>query len=60
MMLITLQQVLVSEDFPVGDRNSFSYGYAYSESKNNRNLNDTTADETNAIGHNVSLDMILH
>ena len=41
--------------FPVGDRNSFSYGYAYSESKNNRNLNDTTADETNAIGHNVSL-----
>ncbi len=41
--------------FPVGDRNSFSYGYAYSESKNNRNLNDTTADETNAVGHNVSL-----
>ncbi len=41
--------------FPVGDRNSFSYGYSFSDSKNNRNLNDTTADETNAIGHSVSL-----
>ena len=41
--------------FPVGDRNSFSYGYSMSDSKNNRNLNDTTADETNAIGHSVSL-----
>ena len=41
--------------FPVGDRNSFSYGYAYSESKNNRNLNDTTADETNSITHSFTL-----
>ena len=37
--------------FPVGDRNSFSYGYSYSDSKGNNNTTDTTANETNSIGH---------
>ena len=37
------------------DQHSISYGYALSDSKNNRNMNDTTADETNAIGHSVSI-----
>ncbi|KRP04433.1 MAG: hypothetical protein ABS16_05425 [Pelagibacteraceae bacterium BACL20 MAG-120920-bin64] len=41
--------------FSVGDQNSFSYGYSFSDSKNNRNSTDTTADETNAKGHGVSL-----
>ncbi len=37
------------------DQHSFSYGYSLSDSKNNRNMNDTTADETNAVGHSVSV-----
>ena len=37
--------------FSVGERNSFSYGYSYSDSKGNHNSSDTTADETNSIGH---------
>ena len=37
--------------FSVGERNSFSYGYSYLDSKGNHNSSDTTADETNAIGH---------
>ena len=37
------------------DQHSISYGYSLSDSKNNRNMNDTTADETNAIGHSVSI-----
>ena len=37
--------------FSVGERNSFSYGYSFSDSKGNHNSSDTTADETNAIGH---------
>ena len=41
--------------FPVGERNSFSYGYSYSDSRNNKNTTDTTANETNAIGHGISL-----
>ena len=41
--------------FSVGDRNSFSYGYSFSDSKNNNNTSDTTADDTNAIGHSFSL-----
>ena len=40
---------------PVGERNSFSYGYAFSDSKGNRNSSDTTADETNTIGHSFTL-----
>ena len=41
--------------FSVGERNSFSYGYSFSDSKGDRNASDTTADETNAIGHSFSL-----
>ena len=41
--------------FSVGERNSFSYGYSYSDSKGNQNSSDTTADETNAIGHGFTL-----
>ena len=37
--------------FTVGERHSFSYGYSYSDSKANQNSEDTTADQTNAIGH---------
>ena len=37
--------------FTAGERHSFSYGYSYSDSKANQNSEDTTADETNAIGH---------
>jgi len=37
--------------FSVGERHSFSYGYSYSDSKGNNNSSDTTANETNAIGH---------
>ena len=41
--------------FSVGERNSFSYGYSYSDSKGNQNSSDTTADESNAIGHGYTL-----
>jgi len=41
--------------FSVGERNSFSYGYSYSDSKGNHNSSDTTANETNAIGHGFTL-----
>ena len=41
--------------FSVGDRNSFSYGYSYSDSKSNNNTTDSTANETNSIGHGFSL-----
>ena len=41
----------IGGSFPAGDRSTYNYGYAYTDSKNNRNLNDTTADETNAISH---------
>ena len=41
--------------FSVGDRNSFNYGYSFSDSKNNNNTSDTTAEETNAIGHSFAL-----
>jgi len=41
--------------FSVGERNSFSYGYSYSDSKGNHNSSDTTADQTNAIGHGFTL-----
>ena len=37
--------------FSVGERHSFSYGYSYSDSKGNNNSSDTTANETNSIGH---------
>ena len=41
--------------FTVGERNSFSYGYSVSDAKGNRNTSDTTANETNAIGHGITL-----
>jgi len=41
--------------FSAGDRNSFNYGYSFSDSKGNRNTTDTTANETNAIGHGFTL-----
>ena len=41
--------------FSVGERNSFSYGFSYSNSKGNNNVSDTTANETNASGHSISL-----
>ena len=41
--------------FSVGERNSFSYGYSFSDSKGNLNLSDTTANETNSIGHGFTL-----
>ena len=40
--------------FSVGERNSFSYGYAYSNSKGNNNTQDTTANETNSVGHSFT------
>ena len=40
--------------FSVGERNSFSYGYAYSNSKGNDNSMDTTANETNSVGHSFT------
>ncbi len=47
--------------FTAGERHSFSYGYSYSDSKANQNSEDTTADETNAIGHGYTFgyDLIL-
>tara|TARA_A100001011_G_scaffold182766_2_gene191631 strand:+ start:804 stop:2132 length:1329 start_codon:yes stop_codon:yes gene_type:complete len=41
--------------FSFGERNSFSYGYSFADSKGNHNSSDTTADETNSIGHSFSL-----
>ncbi len=41
--------------FSVGDRNSFSYGYSFSDSKGNQNSTDSTADDTNSIGHGITL-----
>ena len=48
--------------FTIGDRNTISYGYAYSDSKGNLNMSDTTANETNSIGHSYTLahDFILN
>ena len=37
--------------FTIGERHSISYGYSYSDSKANNNSSDTTADDTNSIGH---------
>ena len=41
--------------FPFGDRHSFNYGYSYSDAKGNNNSSDTTADQTNAIGHGITV-----
>ncbi len=37
------------------NRHSFSYGYSYSDARGNMNSEDTTAHNTNAIGHGISL-----
>ena len=37
------------------DRHSFSYGYSFSDARGNMNSEDTTAHNTNAIGHGISL-----
>ena len=41
--------------FPSGDRSTFSYSYTFSDSKGNHNSSDTTANESNAIGHSITL-----
>ncbi len=41
--------------FTIGERNTISYGYAFSDSKGNNNTSDTTANETNTIGHSYTL-----
>ena len=41
--------------FSAGDRSSFSYGYSFSDSKGNHNSTDNTAQETNSIGHGITL-----
>ena len=41
--------------FSLGERNSFSYGYSFSHSYANENASDTTANESNAIGHGYTL-----
>ena len=41
--------------FPSGDRSTYSYSYSLSDSKGNRNSSDETADETNSIGHSVTI-----
>ena len=45
----------LSGSFSIGDRHSFGYGYSFSNAKGNQNSSDTTADDTNAIGHGISL-----
>ncbi len=45
----------LSGSFSIGDRHSFGYGYSFSDAKGNQNSTDTTADDTNAIGHGISL-----
>jgi hypothetical protein len=41
--------------FPSGDRSTYSYSYTLSDSKGNHNSSDTTANESNAIGHSVTI-----
>ena len=45
----------IGGSFPAGDRSTYSYGYSYSDARNDRNTTDTTADETNAISHGITL-----
>ena len=45
----------ISGSFSVGDRHSFGYGYTFSDAKGNQNSSDTTAEDTNAIGHGITL-----
>ena len=41
--------------FPSGERSTYNYSYTLSDSKGNHNSSDTTADETNSIGHSFSI-----
>ena len=41
--------------FPSGDRSTYSYSYTFSDSKGNHNSSDTTANESNAIGHSATI-----
>ena len=41
--------------FPIGERNTISYGYAFTDSKSNHNSEDDSANEANAIGHGFTL-----
>ena len=45
----------LSGSFSAGERHSFGYGYTFSNAKGNQNSSDTTARDTNAIGHGISL-----
>ena len=56
MMQIVFHLCMELEDiFLRRESSSFSYGYSYSDSKGNHNSSDTTADETNSIGHGITL-----
>ena len=56
MMLIVFQPWLgLSGFFPSGDRSTYNYSYTFSDSKRNHNSSDTTANESNAIGHSVAI-----
>ena len=44
----------LSGSFSAGERHSFGYGYTFSNAKGNQNSSDTTARDTNAIGHGIS------
>ena len=41
--------------FPSGDRSTYSYSYTLSDSKANHNTSDTTANDSNSIGHSITL-----
>ena len=41
--------------FPSGDRSTYSYSYTLTDSKGNHNSSDTTANETNSIGHSINI-----
>ena len=41
--------------FPSGDRSTYSYSYTLSDSKANHNTSDTTANDSNAVGHSFTI-----
>ena len=45
----------ISGFFPSGDRSTYSYSYTLSDSKANHNTSDTTANDSNAIGHSITI-----
>ena len=44
-----------SGSFTAGERHTFGYGYTFSDAKGNMNSSDTSAHNTNAIGHGITL-----